>query len=437
MNQISLRPILRACAVSMCVLIAYAVLTAASVPTGTAEETGFSAERLQRIHEVMKRYIDGGQISGAVTLVARRGRIAHFEAHGFQDLESKKPVPKDAIFRLASTSKPVTGAAVMMLVEEGKIRLNDPVATYIPELKGLKVAIPRPGPGGQPAPAAGGRGGRGGAPVPVDLVSATRDITIRDLLTHTSGLVSGGAAAAEANKVMQSRKPTDALADFIPRLGAVPLDFQPGTEWRYSGLAGFDTLGRVVEVVSGQPYDQFLRRRIFDPLGMKDTGFYLADDRAPRLMTLYQRVENKLARAESQTGLSSKTYFSGAGGLMSTAEDYLQFAQMLVNGGVLNGKRLLGPRTIEFMSAPSHSGALFAANPGRGGMGFGLSVEVVQDNVRALRLTSNGSFGWDGAYGTHFWVDPKEQLVGIVFIQTATPGLARDFENAVMQAVVN
>ena len=436
MNHVPARSIARACVVSLCVLVAV-VVAAASVPTGTAEDTGFSAERLQRIHEVMKRYIDGGQISGAVTLVARRGRIAHFDAHGLLDLESKKPVPKDAIFRLASTSKPITGVAVMMLVEEGKIRLNDPVASYIPELKGLKVAIPRPSPGGQPA-AAGGRGGRGGAAaVLVDFVTATRDITIRDLLTHTSGLVSGGVASAEANKVMQTRKPTESLADFIPRLGTVPLDFQPGTEWRYSGLAGFDTLGRIVEIASGQPYDQFLRRRIFDPLGMKDTGFYLPDDRTARLMTLYQRMENRLARAENQSGLSSKTYFSGAGGLMSTAEDYLQFAQMLLNGGTLNGKRLLGPRTVEFMTAPSHSGALFAANPGRGGLGFGLSVEVVQDNVRALRLTSNGSFGWDGAYGTHFWIDPKEQLVGIVFIQTATPGLARDFENGVMQAIVN
>jgi CubicO group peptidase (beta-lactamase class C family) len=338
MSLVPVRSIVRACLGSSCVLLAV-VSIAASVPTGTAEDTGFSPERLQRIHEVMKRYIDGGQISGAVTLVARRGRIAHFEAHGLLDLESKKPVMKDAIFRLASTSKPITGVAVMMLVEEGKIRLTDPVSTYIPEFKGLKVAVPRPGPGGQPA-VAGGRGGRGGAPaVPVDLVTASRDITIRDLLTHTSGLVSGGVAAAEATKVMQSRKPTEALADFIPRLGAVPLDFQPGTQWRYSGLAGFETLGRVVEIVSGQPFDQFLRRRLFDPLGMKDTGFYFPDDRTPRLMTLYQRVENRLTKAENQGGLSSKTYFSGAGGLMSTAEDYLQFAQSFSSVSVapLNG----------------------------------------------------------------------------------------------------
>jgi CubicO group peptidase (beta-lactamase class C family) len=438
-NQPSVRAIVRACLATLLVVLLSLVPTAATVPTGTPEDAGLSGERLPRIHDVMQRYIDRGQISGAVTLIARRGRVGHVEAHGLLDLESKKPTPKDAIFRLASTSKPVTGVAVMMLVEEGKIRLNDPVSTYIPEFKGQKVAVPRPGPAGPAGAApAGGRGGRGGAPdVPVDLVSATRDITVRDLLTHTSGLASGGIASAEANKVMQSRQPTDSLATFIPRLGAAPLDFQPGTQWRYSGLAGFDVLSRIVEVASGMPFDQFLRRRLFDPLGMKDTGFSLPDDRLPRLMTLYQRTDGKLTKSQNQAGLSSKTYFSGAGGLMSTAEDYLQFAQMLLNGGTLNGKRLLGPRMIEFMTNPTHSGELFAANPGRGGLGFGLSVEVIQDNIRALRVTSNGSYGWDGAYGTHFVVDPKEQMVAIMFIQTSTPGLARDFETAVMQAIVN
>jgi CubicO group peptidase (beta-lactamase class C family) len=411
------------------------LLTAASLPTGTAEQTGLAPDRLQRIHDVMQRYIDGGQISGAVTLVARRGRLAHLEAHGLMDLESRKPMAKDAIFRLASTSKPVTAVAVMMLVEEGKIRLTDPVSRFIPEFKGMKVAMPRPGAQAAPAGRGAGGGGRGGD-VAFDLASASRDITIKDLLTHGSGLVSGGLGGTQAARIAP-RAPTDSLADYIPKLGAVPLDFQPGTAWRYSGLAGFEVLSRVVEVASGQPFDQFLQKRVFDPLGMKDTGFWFADDRLARRVTLYQRMDNKLTRSQGQDGLSSKVYFSGAGGLMSTVEDYLQFAQMLVNGGILNGKRLLGPRTIELMSNGTHAGELFAANPGRGGLGFGLGVEVLQDAARANRMTSSGSFGWDGAYGTHFWVDPKEQMVGIVFIQTATPGLARDFETAVMQAVVN
>ena len=269
-----------------------------------------------------------------------------------------------------------------------------------------------------------------------DLVSATREITIKDLLTHGSGLMSGGLGATQAAR-LAPKAPTDALADYIPKLAGVPLDFQPGTAWRYSGIAGFEVLSRVVEVASGQPFDQFLQKRLFDPLGMKDTGFWFPEDRLARRVTLYQRVDNKLTKSPAQDGLSSKVYFSGAGGLMSTVEDYLQFAQMLVNGGTLNGKRLLGPRTVELMSNGGHAGELFAANPGRGGMGFGLGVDVVQDQARANRMTSVGSFGWDGAYGTHFWVDAKEQMVGIMFINTATPGLARDFETAVMQAIVN
>jgi CubicO group peptidase (beta-lactamase class C family) len=428
---------MRARLVQPAVVFLALLLTAASLPTGNADQTGLATDRLQRIHDVMQRYIDAGQISGAVTIVARRGRVAHLEAHGQIDLESKKPMPKDAIFRLASTSKPVTAVAVLMLVEEGKIRLNDPVSRFIPEFKSMKVAMARPG--AQPAPAPAGRGGGGGGrggDVVFDLVSATREITIKDLLTHGSGLMSGGLGATQAARIAP-RAPTDTLADYIPKLGAVPLDFQPGTAWRYSGLAGFEVLSRVVEVASGQPFDQFLQKRVFDPLGMKDTGFWFADDRLARRVILYQRMDNKLAKAQSQDGLSSKVYFSGAGGLMSTAEDYLQFAQMLLNGGTLNGKRLLGPRTVELMSNGTHAGELFAANPGRGGMGFGLGVDVVQDLARANRITSVGSFGWDGAYGTHFWVDAKEQMVGVMFINTATPGLARDFETAVMQAVVN
>ena len=428
---------MRARLVQSAVVFLALLFTAASVPTGTAEQTGLAPDRLQRIHEVMQRYIDAGQISGAVTLVARRGRVAHLEAHGLMDLESRKPMAKDAIFRLASTSKPVTAVAVLMLVEEGKIRLTDPVSRFIPEFKSMKVAMPRPG--AQPAPAAGGRRRwrarrrrRSSIWCP-----PRREITIKDLLTHGSGSDerrtwrdAGGAHRAEGAD--GHARPTTSRNS-----AAVPLDFQPGTAWRYSGIAGFEVLSRVVEVASGQPFDQFLQKRLFDPLGMKDTGFWFPDDRLARRVTLYQRMDNKLTRSQGQDGLSSKVYFSGAGGLMSTVEDYLQFAQMLVNGGTLNGKRLLGPRTVELMSNGTHAGELFAANPGRGGMGFGLGVDVVQDLARANRITSVGSFGWDGAYGTHFWVDAKEQMVGIMFINTATPGLARDFETAVMQAVVN
>jgi CubicO group peptidase (beta-lactamase class C family) len=268
-------------------------------------------------------------------------------------------------------------------------------------------------------------------------IPANRDITIRDLLTHTSGLASGGVTAREVAKLLQARKPTDTLADFIPRLAALPLDFQPGTMWRYSGLAGFDTLGRVVEIVSGLAFDQFLRQRMFEPLGMKDTFFSVPEDRLPRLVTLYRKTPEGLRKSENQRALTSRTYFSGAGGLISTGEDFLRFGQMLLNGGALDGQRLLGPRTVELMMS-NNVGDLFNGQIRRPpqGMGFGLGGEVVLDTVASGIRRPNGSYGWDGAFGTHFWVAPKEQLVAVLMIQTPSSVVQRDYENAVMQDIV-
>jgi CubicO group peptidase (beta-lactamase class C family) len=406
-----------------------------ALSTGKPDDLGFAADRMPRIREAVQRHVDAGQVSGVVTLVARRGKIAHFEAYGMQDLESKKPMPKDGIFRLASMSKPITAAAVMMMVEEGKMRLTEPVSRFIPEFRGAKVAVAKPGArGGGPAGPGGPGGGRGAAPE-FDVVSANRDITVRDLLTHGSGLMSGGLG----NAVAPQRGPNDTLATYIPRLGAVPLDFQPGTLWRYSGLAGFDVLSRIVEVVSEQPFDQFLKQRLFDPLGMKDTGFSARPDNQARLVTLYQRGQDgKLTKAANQDGLSSKTYFAGSGGMVTTAEDYAQFAQMLVNGGELNGKRYLGTRTVQLMST-NHTGDLVNGQFGRpaAGMGFGLGVQVVEDPALAGLRQSKGSWGWAGAYGTNVNIEPAEKMVTIIMMQTSTGALQRDFENAVFQAIVD
>jgi CubicO group peptidase (beta-lactamase class C family) len=427
--------------------LAYALIALAGVPATLAlvpttpkpEEVGFSSERLQRVHDAVQRHIDAKELSGVVTLVARRGRVAHFEAQGLMDIESKKPMPKDGIFRLASMSKPITGAAVMMLVEEGKIRLTDPVSRFIPEFKNLnKVAVPKPGgqPGGAGGRGAAGAGGRGGAAPEFDIVSASREITIRDLLTHTSGLLSGGLGNSVAN-TLAPRTPADTLATYIPRLAAVPLDFQPGTMWRYSGQAGFEVLSRVVEVASGLPFDQFLKQRIFDPLGMKDTGFSPTGDGSSRLVTMYRRANGGLERVENQNQNVSSVYFSGAGGIMTTAADYLQFAQMLLNGGQLNGKRFLGPKTVELMTS-NHTGEMVNGQFGRParGMGFGLSVQMVLDPVAADLRVGPGTFGWAGAYGCNVNIDPKENMVSIIMMQTATGPLQRDFENAVWQAIV-
>jgi CubicO group peptidase (beta-lactamase class C family) len=405
-------------------------LAAASLPTARPEEVGLSSERLQRIHEMVMRHVEARDISGAVTLVARRGRVVHFEAHGLMDIEAKKPMTKDALFRLASSSKPITAAAILMLMEEGKLRLTDPVAKYIPEFKNSKVALETVRgavPMSDQAPAGGDR---------YYLVPANRDITIIDLLTHTSGLAAGGIANADFQSLLKSRKPTDNLADFIPRLGALPLDFQPGTEWRYSGLAGFDTLGRIVEIASGLTFDQFLRQRLFEPLAMNNTWFNVPEKDAARVANIYRKTPNGLEKG-GQLAIGTRVYFSGAGGLTSTAEDYLQFAQMLANGGQLNGQRILSPWTVDTMLS-NNVGDLFNGQIGRPpkGVGFGLGGEVVVSAVDARLRKPDGSYGWDGAYGTYWWVNRKEQMVVVMFVQTSGRSLQYDFDNAVSQAVI-
>ena len=395
----------------------------AAGPSAKPEDVGMSAERLRRVHDLVQRHIDAKNFSGAVTLVARNGRIAHLEAHGLMDVESKKPMATNSIFRIMSMTKPIVGTAILMLVEEGKVRLTDPVSRFIPELKGLKVAVAQPPLPGPPPPP--------GATVEPRFyaVPGDREITVKDLLTHTSGLVSGTISNREAGKVALKGKET--LADYLPRLGGVPLEFQPGTRWAYSAQAGFDALLRIVEVASGQPGDQFLKQRIFDPLGMKDTYFYPAEGN-PRFVTLYRKTATALEK-QSNPNFMNGAYFSGGGGLFSTAEDYLQFAQMLLNGGELNGKRLLVPRTVEMMRTAFIPDTL----PGRGaGEGYGLSVRVVTNSAARSTFLSQGSYGWSGAFGTHFWIDPKEKIVGVLMSQTANQEIRPDFESAVMHAIV-
>jgi CubicO group peptidase (beta-lactamase class C family) len=369
--------------------------------------------------------------------VARKGKIVHLEAQGVMDLDSKKPMAKDTMFRVASMTKPVTGVAIMMMIEEGKVRLNDPVSRYIPEFKNLKVAVAQPAPagrGGAPpaAPAPAAAGGRGAAPnyytVPSD-----REVTVKDLLTHVSGLASGAMSNNSIQAPAIARKPTDKLADYIPRLGASALEFQPGSRWAYSAQAGFDTLGRIVEIASGMPFDQFLRQRIFDPLGMKEISFWPSEQQWPRVASVYTRGANGLTKNQNPNGMSSQVYFMGSGGLISTAEDYIPYGVMLANGGQLNGQRLLSPKTIEMMRSVHVSDTLPGRQPGEG---YGLSVRVVNDHAKRGTLLSDGSYGWSGVYGTHFFVDPKEQVVAVLMVQTSNQEVNLDFENMVMQSII-
>ena len=394
-----------------------------SLPMAEPEEVGLSSERLTRINDMMQRHIAAGEISGGVTVVARRGRIAHFEAHGTTGLETGTPMAKDSVFRIASMTKVVAGVAIMLMVEEGQVQLTDPVSRFIPEFKNLTVAVERP--------RQGGRGGDEENGPQFYTVPADRDVTVRDLLTHTSGLASGPMSSASARSV--ARRPDETLADYIPRLGETALEFQPGSRWSYSPGAGFATLGRIVEIASGMPFDQFLQRRLFEPLGMQETAFHASEALAPRLVTAYRRTPDGIVRDTNPDRMQSRVFFSGAGGLVTTAEDYLRFGQMLLNGGELNGQRLLSPRTVDQMASLHISDTL----PGRPvGEGYGLSVRVLSDAVvRGSRL-SDGSYGWGGAFGTHFWVDPKEEIVAVLMIQTPIRELRPEFENAVMQAVI-
>ena len=370
------------------------------------EAAGLSRARLDRVEAAMQRHIDEGEFAGAVTLVARHGEIAYLNAQGVMDIESKRPMETDAVFRIMSMTKPVVAVAILMMVEEGKVRLTDPIAAFIPELGGLAV-------------------GQAKAP-------AERDITVLDLLTHTSGLMSGGASS----DVPVAIGPDESLADVLPRLGDAPLDFQPGTQWAYSGQFGFDVLVRVVELTSGIDFGQFADERIFGPLGMNDTFFFPAGDH-PRIATLYNVVNGQLEPFNDLAFVNGH-YYSGGGGLFSTAEDYLRFATMLINDGEFDGNRLLGRRSVETMQ----SAFIPDTVPGRGaGEAYGLGVRVVTDPAARNTLLSKGSFGWSGAFNTHFFIDPTEELIGIFMTQSAflatRQQVREDFETAVMQAIVD
>lgn len=390
--------------------------TVVHAETVSPESVGLSSERLQRITELMQENIAAGNISGAVTLVARHGKIAHLEATGVMDLESGRPMEADTYFRLASMSKPVGGLAIMMLVEEGKVRINDPVSRYLPSYSDQVVAVAK-------------------SDNPDDgffTVPAEREITIKDLLTHTSGVMSGRFSGS-VGRELSVRRHEDGLA-WVDELGKAPLDFQPGSRWSYSALAGFDVLSRIVEIASGQNFNDFLRSRVFGPLEMDDTFFWPNSDQRQNLVSSYSLGDEGLQPRNNPDSMSSPVYYSAAGGLMSSAESYAQFAMLLAGDGELNGARLLGTRTMEVMRSEWIPDSL----PGRNdGEGYGLSVRVVTDPIAMGSLLNEGTFGWSGAYGTHLIVDPVEDIVALMFIQTPIRSMRPEFERAVMQAIVD
>ncbi|HVP91334.1 MAG TPA: serine hydrolase domain-containing protein [Terriglobales bacterium] len=399
---------------------------AAKFPAARPQDVGLSAERLDRLGAAIEQYVDAGRVPGVVVLVVRDGKAAYFKAFGKLDLGRGTPMPTDGIFRIASQSKAVTSVAIMTLVEEGKIGLSDPVSKFIPEFRDTKVAVQ-----------ASDKGAAGYSVVP-----ARREITIRDLLTHTAGISYGDGPAADLYKAAGIQgwsfvAKDMPIGDCIRKLAGLPFDAQPGERWVY----GFNTdiLGYVVEVVSGMSLADYVAKRITGPLGMTDTHFYLPEAKLGRLASVYGA--GKDGRLELVEDATSSAYvrgprrcFSGGAGLLSTAEDYARFLQMLANGGALDGVRVLGPKTVEVMTA-NQVGDLY----GTRGQGFGLGFWETNDLGRTGEMGSVGAFGWGGAYYTTYWVDPAERLVAVFMTQLLPAGgldLQAKFKTLVYQSVV-
>jgi CubicO group peptidase (beta-lactamase class C family) len=403
---------------------------AQGVPLAKPEDVGVSTERLSRIHAAMQRYVDRREVAGVVTLVARRERVIHLDAVGYRDAEAKAAMSDDTIFRIASMTKPITSVALMMLFEEGHFLLSDPVGKWLPEFADMKVVKPA---------APGER-----VETPFTTVAARRPITIKHLLTHTAGLPNSyrGWTQPEYAKIGARQKPGETMADTLSRVSKLPLNFQPGEAWEYGPAT--DVVGRLVEVISGQTLDEYFRKRIFEPLGMRDTYFYLPASKADRFAALYRPGSDKKIELAEAPGLESRwikephVYFSGAGGLVSTATDYFRFQQMMLNKGELDGVRLLGRKTVELITA-NHTGDLpiWLTGPG---YGFGLGYSVVKDIGETGMPASVGSFGWGGAFCTYFWVDPKEEMIGILMAQVRPYthlNIRQEFQVLACQAIVD
>jgi len=372
------------------------------LPAAKPEKVGMSTERLNRIKPLMQRYINENKLPGLITMVARRGKVVHFEKYGL--MAADKPMQLNAIFRIASMTKPVTSVAVMMLYEEGCFQLDDPVSDYIPEFKNLKVfsSIDKNG---------------------INTVYPIRPMTIRDLLTHTSGLTGVGADTPVDSIYSTANLSEGTLKDMIQKLSEIPLLYQPGTRWNYSRST--EVLGYLIEVISGKPLDVFFKEKIFIPLKMKDTDFYVPKEKIERVAAVYapdDSVGIKVIIKPDTNNISIPVRFlSGNGGLVSTATDYMIFSQMLLNRGEYNGVRLLSGKTVDLMTSNHLSNEIMPDDdffgPLLSGMGFGFGFAILQDNTKANIIGSEGSYWWSGSGNTYFYIDPKEELVLILMSQ--------------------
>ena len=383
-------------------------LWAQDLPSAKPEEVGLSSERLQRLTVALQSYVTDKKMAGSVVLITRHGKVVYFNSFGKRDIESGAAMQNDAIFRIASQTKALVSVGIMILQEEGKLLIGDPVGKYIPEFNESTVAVSREGGG-------------------YDVVKAKRPITLRDLLTHTAGISYGGGPAADKWKEagitgFYFSDRDEPIAATIARMGKLPMDAHPGEKYIYG--YNTDILGVVIEKASGKSLDEFIASKILVPLGMKDTHFYLPQDKINRFATVYSAYPDKpLERAPDAGTITSqgayvkgpRKSFSGGAGLLSTASDYAKFLQMMLNKGTLNGTRVLAPSTVDLMTV-SHLGKIeFNA-----GQGFGLGFSVLEDLGDRGTPGSVGEYGWGGAYGSTYWVDPKEDMV-VVYMKQLIP----------------
>ena len=409
-------------------LVFHITLSAQQLVQADPKTVGFSPERLETLTSALEDYVAQDKLPGAVALVARNGKIAYWETVGFQEVEKKKSMQKNTLFRIASQTKALVSVGIMILQEEGKLLISDPLSNYIPEFENTTVAEPT----------------KEGYKV----VPAKKKITLRDLLTHTAGIDSGMGIASDAWKAAGIQgwyfaDRTEPILETVKRMAPLPQQAQPGTAFVYG--YNTDILGAVIEVVSGQSLANFLRQRIFEPLGMKDTHFYLPKSKADRLAEVYSLVGSSIERApDAGTMVSQGAYFkgprksySGGAGLLSTAEDYAIFLQMMLNKGSYNGHRILSRKSVALMTQ-NHLGDI--AFPWSPGMGFGLGFSTVEEVGRRGQLGSHGEFGWGGAYHSTYWVDPAEKMVVVYFTQVIPAQNLNDHEKLralIYQALVD
>ena len=383
-------------------LMQTAAIARSDLPTAKPERVGMSTPRVELMTPAMQNVVDQGKFSGVVTLVARHGKVVHFDAVGKQDIEANRPMAKDTIFRIYSMTKPITGVAMMILFEQGKWQLNDPVAKFIPEFKDLKV-----------------HAGTGADGNPI-LQPQAHPMTMKELMSHTAGFTYGVFGNSPVDVLQRKADVLNndiTLTEMIRRVATLPLNSQPGAQWQYS--ISVDIQGYIVEKISGMPFDEFLAKHIFEPLRMVDTGFYVPPEKLSRLAQVYNVDAQGKLRVEN--GGFNRDYskkpalLSGGGGLVSTAADYFRFCQMLLNGGALDGVRILSPLTVELM----RTNAIGTNDVGLAGAGtkFGMDFAIYTDPVAAGGYYGDGTYWWGGAAGTWFWIDPVRDLIVIGMIQ--------------------